>query len=252
VGGSTSSSQVRPDDNINIVVEVNPATSVFLGGAFAGVVRAGEIDDEVYIESCTNNNDQPTYYVRNIDLLINQNINFGNPDIIPWARAEAIFLHELGHAHLLEHAAVVFGSGQTQKLMYYTSAVFNYNITSADNNGATSVFEASQSLLSGGDCPSPIEASGCPNSVNDLSIQGQIVIRPNPFQSEFVLDVESPLPSNTSITVYSITGQVLFRKIFEQGEQIAVSGLDFIRSGIYIVKIQNQEGDWSGRIIKMQ
>lgn len=252
VGGSTPSSEVRPDDNINIVVEVDPATSVFLGGAFAGVVRAGEIDDEVYVESCTSPSDQPIYYVRNIDILINENTNFGNPDVIEWARAQAIFLHELGHAHLLEHAAVVFGSGQTQKLMYYTSAVFNYGITSADNNGAVSVFEASQVLLSGGDCPSPIEASGCPNSVNELSNQGQVVIAPNPFQSEFVLDVEPPFISNTIITVYSITGQVLFRKIFEQGEHIVVSGLDFLDSGIYIVKIQNQEGDWSGRIIKMQ
>lgn len=253
VGGSTSSSQVRPDDNINIVVEVNPATSAFLGGAFAGVVRAGSIAPQVdYVESCLNSTDQSVYFVRNIDILINENTNFGNPDIIEWARAQAIFLHELGHAHLLEHASVVFSSGQTQKLMYYTTSGFNYGITSADNNGAVSVFEASQALLSGGDCPSPIEASGCPNSVNELSNQVQVVIAPNPFQSEFVLDVELPFTSNTIIIVYSITGQVLFRKIFEQGGHIAVSGLDFLDSGIYIVKIQNQEGDWSGRIIKMQ
>ncbi|MDV7397052.1 T9SS type A sorting domain-containing protein, partial [Arthrospira platensis SPKY1] len=107
---------------------------------------------------------------------------------------------------------------------------------SADNNGAVSVFEASQALLSGGDCPSPIEASGCPNSVEELSDQKRISIAPNPFQSEFVLDVEPPFTSNTIITVYSITGQVLFRKIFEQGEHIAVSGLDFLDSGIYIIR----------------
>jgi hypothetical protein len=253
VGGSTSSVEVLPDDNINIVVEVDPQTNPFLAGAYAGVVRAGEVDQVEYVQSCTNSEDQAVYYVRNIDVLINKNINFGNPiPPLTWARFQSIFLHELGHAHLLEHAAVVFGSGQVQKLMYYTSDVFNYNITNADRNGAVSVFGASQALLSGGEsCPSPIEAFGCPNSVDDLSDRRYISIMPNPFDSEITLKSDIPLSSNTSITIYSVTGQLLYKNTFAQGEPFIVSGLGFLANGMYIVRMQSSLGDWSGKIIKM-
>jgi hypothetical protein len=246
VGGTMQGYEtVSPADNINLVVEVEPDND-FLNNGEAGAIVAGAVNDLQYAVPCNSNNGK-VYYTRNIDVVINNNTNFSNMDL---AVARRIFLHEFGHAHMLNHASRLFGSGNPQVLMYYTSGNGNNAPVNADINGAESVFAASAELLTG-DCPAPIDTRDCANATHDSKYADSVKIYPVPFSGMLVLESEVAFPSGAILFVSDVTGTVV--RNYPVGNQmyLKAEGFSSLPSGIYYLQIIGEKVHWASKTIKI-
>lgn len=236
--------EVDPADGINLVVEV--PSSELPSGADAAAVIAGEREPNgpTYEATC---NDDNTYYVRNIDIIINQSTNFDVFD----ASDQRIFLHEFGHAHMLNHAAKLFGAPGSQKLMYYTYD-FSGAITSADLNGANTVFAASAALLGGGgDCPDPIDTHACTNSTHESGMADRITISPVPFTDNLTIKSEHPLEKGATVSLYGTMGNRIIERQFNTYGAIHLDGLSSLPNGVYFLHVFNNGQYWSKKLIKI-
>ena len=170
-------------------------------------------------------------FVDNTDVLISDAVDSEDISLL-----SIVLLHEFGHAHMLEHAAVVFGSGQSQKLMYYIPTFDSGSIKPADLNGAVSVCGASNGILAGeNDCPAAIQANGCANAIRSRGLSGFRVV-PNPFISELQLIFAAHAGDNYSITVYSVAGAEIYSGTLSfnsRGE--ATLSLTDLRPGAYFL-----------------
>ncbi|GAB4252126.1 MAG: hypothetical protein Kow0027_16620 [Saprospiraceae bacterium] len=238
-------SQVDPTDGINLVVEI-PSSQLPSGAVGAAAVVAGTLDPPdgpTYHSTC---NGGKTYYVRNIDILINQSDVFDSFD----ASDQRIFLHEFGHAHMLNHAAKLFGAPGSQKLMYYTYD-FSGAITSADLNGANTVFAASAALLGGGgDCPDPIDTHACTNSTHENGLADRITVSPVPFTDGLTIQCEPPLGAGTTISLFGTMGNKVLERQFDPYGTIQLERLGSLPSGVYFLHISNDGQYWSKKLIK--
>lgn len=236
--------EVDPADGINHVVEV--PSSELPSGADAATVIAGEREPNgpTYEATC---NDDNTYYVRNIDIIINQSTNFDVFD----ASDQRIFLHEFGHAHMLNHAAKLFGAPGSQKLMYYTYD-FSGAITSADLNGANTVFAASAALLGGGgDCPDPIDTHACTNSTHESGMADRITVSPVPFSDGLTIKSEQRLGIEATVMLFGAMGnKVLERQFDVYGTTIQLEGLGSLPDGVYFLHVFDNGQYWSQKLIK--
>jgi hypothetical protein len=250
--GNASANSIDPGDQINLILEVDPENSPFISGSTeAGVIVFGQVaPNENFTTSCSSADQGEIYYVQNIDVVINENTNFSNMDL---GTSRRIFLHEFGHAHLLEHASRLFGSGDPQKLMYYTSGNQNNSITSADGNGAISVFPASLELLgsnSSDNCPNAVVMMGCPNKTEDIFDGSEIVLSPNPFDDNLLIDLNEIDNEDLVIEIFSLAGNSLLRRKVNSGQTVKLSNLDFLPSGMYLLHIHNSSFEWIGKIVK--
>ncbi|MBK8567960.1 MAG: T9SS type A sorting domain-containing protein [Saprospiraceae bacterium] len=227
-----------PTDGINLVVEV-PSSQ--LPSADAAAIVAGNTTPS-YQNVC--NNDK-TYYVQNIDIVIDQSSNFDPFD----ASDQRIFLHEFGHAHMLNHAAKLFGAPGSQKLIYYTYDASGA-ITSADLEGANTVFPASAALLTGGGCPDPIDTHPCTNATSESGLAGGIKISPIPFTDNLVIESELPLLKDATVALYGMTGGKILQRSFGEQATIRLNGLGMLPNGIYFLVLSSDGQSLSRKLIK--
>lgn len=252
INGNSTANSIASDDGINLVIEVDPASSPFIKeNTAAGVVVFGETSQgENFIESCNEPDDNVplAYYVRNIDVVINQNINFND---MPSQDRQQIFLHEFGHAHLLGHASRLFGTDPQNYLMFYSDG--GESIKPADFNGAFSVFAASSAILinnNSENCPNPIQAVGCPNNTDEVEMISDIIISPNPFNTKVMVEFSSSINKNLELKIFSITGALLIEKSVYVNQKVELTDLDMLNSGLYFLEIQSSTHTWNGKIIK--
>lgn len=227
-----------PTDGINLIVEI--PTSQLPSAAAAAAIVAGNTTPS-YQDVCNSNK---TYYVKNIDIVIDQGSNFDPFD----ASDQRIFLHEFGHAHMLNHAARLGTSG-AQKLMYYTYD-FSGAITSADLDGANTVFPTSAAILTGGGCPDPIDTHACTNAASEKGFTGGIKISPIPFSDDLIIESELLLPKDATVAVYGMTGSMIIQRSFGEQTTIQLNGLGSLPSGIYFLVISSDGQYWSKKLIK--
>jgi hypothetical protein len=242
---SVASTSVDPNDGINLIVEVNPNSGLLGANGEAAVLRFGLLGVS-YFGDCQSSNGK-AYYIKNIDVVINQNTNFSNMEL---AVARRIFLHEFGHAHMLEHASRLGTSG-AQKLMYYTGAN-NNAITSPDKNGALTVFGASAAVLTGCSGVSPIDILGCPTPTNEVAYQDAISVSPVPFNSELNLQSETEFPLHTKVLISTLTGAQVYGSEIGQGKQFMIKGLGHLPPGMYVLSVESEGWKWSTKIVKTQ
>ncbi|MBL4704933.1 MAG: T9SS type A sorting domain-containing protein [Flavobacteriales bacterium] len=88
----------------------------------------------------------------------------------------------------------------------------------------------------------------------DVSVEqpiGDVKVYPNPFQSEFTIDL-SKFSSDVQITVSDLLGKEIYRKHVTNKEFLIIELTQKdLRSGIYIVNLKSMEQSISKRIIKM-
>lgn len=166
----TSFSVQDPADLRNIIKAV-PESQV--PAAFAGVIRSG------YVKNCTSVNGL-SYYVDDIDILVNKDINWDAFNTLH----RNIFKHELGHAHLLEHASYL--SSNDEKIVHYSYAVFQ-SIKPEDRAGGLHVLAAAPAILNGCSGVDIVQQLACTNSVDDHALALGINVSPNPFTGDFSL-----------------------------------------------------------------
>lgn len=166
----TSFSVQDPADLRNIIKAV-PGSQV--PAAYAGVIRSG------YVKNCTSVNGL-SYYVDDIDILVNKDINWDAFNTLH----RNIFKHELGHAHLLEHASYL--SSNDEKIVHYSYAVFQ-SIKPEDRAGGLHVLAAAPAILNGCSGVDIVQQLACTNSVDDHALALGINVSPNPFTGDFSL-----------------------------------------------------------------
>jgi hypothetical protein len=151
---------------------------------------------------------------------------------------------------MLNHASRLFGSGNPQVLMYYTSGNGNNAPVNADINGAESVFAASAELLTG-DCPAPIDTRDCANATHDSKYADSVKIYPVPFSGMLVLESEVAFPSGAILFVSDVTGTVV--RNYPVGNQmyLKAEGFSSLPSGIYYLQIIGEKVHWASKTIKI-
>jgi hypothetical protein len=76
-----------------------------------------------------------------------------------------------------------------------------------------------------------------PQINNELN---NLIIYPNPTNGEFNIKLNSEIPLETEITIFSINGSKLFEKQFYQTNEIKINNLH-LEKGVYFVKIKTDE-----------
>ncbi len=191
--------------------------------------------------NCPPNGEQ--WYVKSIDIIFNKDTNwyFGNGTIQNnQYDFESVALHELGHAHLLDH---VIAPGQ---LMHFRRNSGAESITrSIDANsleGAKDVYERSTTnqicttssavnLMTGftGDCTL---------SLVDKGASG-IKVFPNPARQEVFIE-SSILERLTSVALYDLRGRRVLTEDFKAYSDSNVKRIDVrhITSGVYLMMLR--------------
>jgi hypothetical protein len=246
-GGAASGPNIDPNDNENVVISVDPdgpmGAFVGNGSALASVVRKG-VGGVEYVDECG----MPSvYYIKNIDVVINEDAGFDNMSL---SDARNVLLHEFGHAHNMEHAALT--TFATQQLMFYAPTT-NVEFTSADKAGAQSVFAASTNLLNNCTNLNGIDMGNCSNATEDKEIEQSIEVTPIPFFDILNIDFKKSLPSDTYLNIYSSMGGLVKRVEVSGKTQIKLDNLLYLylTSGLYLIEIRGATFHWAQKAIKI-
>jgi hypothetical protein len=215
----TSFSALDPADKRNIIKAV-PSNQV--PTAYAGVLSGG-----AYIKSCNSANGG-AYFVDDIDIVVNQSVNWDAFD--PTHRI--IFKHELGHAHLLQHAAYL-GVGVNEKIVYYSYAPF-VSIRSEDVAGGLHVLSNSPIILTGCSGVDVIQQMACTNATNEFVVDTNFEIVPNPFKGDFkIISKEVKVQDSCPFKIFDSTGNDVANGSLEINS--TVKALRGKSTGLYLI-----------------
>lgn len=82
-----------------------------------------------------------------------------------------------------------------------------------------------------------------PTFKNDISVS----VYPNPFQDKITISLENE-SSNAKVKLVDITGKQLYNNSFS-GNSIEINNLESLNSGIYFLKIEDQNGSFTTKKI---
>jgi hypothetical protein len=75
-------------------------------------------------------------------------------------------------------------------------------------------------------------------SVNEISLNNEFNIYPNPCTSQSIFQFAQPLNAQTELRVYSIKGDIVFSDVLEQGTQEYTFYKNNLTPAIYVVTIK--------------
>ena len=223
---AASNVEINANDNINIITY----SSDLSADALAGLVISGHYNSDN--NECATN----TVSMKDLDVKVKED------STATFHRFKSIFLHELGHAHLLNHSRhPIDNNWDAEYLMYYslfppekTSA-----IRQADKDGALNVFLRS-SL-----CTNGIGQGSCESSSTDiLSETKKLYAYPNPTSNLIYLE---PINSNDIVSLISPLGQIIFRGRLND-QTLDLSNLS---PGLYFLTLENKGMISVQKIIKL-
>jgi len=86
---------------------------------------------------------------------------------------------------------------------------------------------------------------------NTVLSENSINIYPNPAENETNLEISLPNPSEVTVTLYHISGQILAKKDYGilNGDQILTIPLYKLNSGVYLVEIKTNQGSRFEKIV---
>ncbi|HHG85334.1 MAG TPA: T9SS type A sorting domain-containing protein [Bacteroidetes bacterium] len=227
---------------------------IFWGGSPADTALAHtHLGGERY-QGCLNSNGDQNYYINDVDIEINafNAWHFDcNSDTIPAGTYDLFYvlLHELAHAHMLDHAL------PDGKLMHPTLGVGERTgVAVEDKNGGLDVMGYGATNLNG-DCPEFNDTGfppGCTNATDEAGklAHPNIEVYPNPFNGR--LTVETNLGGQAySIRVFDQLGRVLAQKDKIKENKVVLEELGkTLAAGMYVLQIYWEEGIASKIIIK--
>ena len=226
IGDDISNKEIAVD-NFNIIKYSEDLPSE----ALAGVVIGGHYNE-------ANNECAPnTVSMIDLDVKVKYNANAS------FDQYKNIFLHELGHAHLLNHARhpSTITNWNTQYLMYYT--LFPPEefpaIRQADKDGALNVF--TRSAL----CTNGIGQGSCEtNSTDNITNANRLYAYPSPTTNRIYLE---PINSNDIVSLINPLGQIIFRRKAPDN----FLDVSHLLPGIYILSVENNGMIYVQKIIKL-
>ncbi|MCB9185203.1 MAG: T9SS type A sorting domain-containing protein [Flavobacteriales bacterium] len=185
-----------------------------------------------------------------VDILLNADINWWTGSGQPTSDhfdMETSILHELGHAHLLQH------NNNEASPMYFqlTSGAMRRDLhVQTDIEGGGFVAQQSASAQTCGDEPHQLyDFSMCNLSlINGLEEQEEthLNVYPNPFQNEFTISRDWDGQAN--YVVFDALGRTILSGMLT-ATQTVISTSDF-SSGVYLLEVRNGSDHYTQRLIK--
>jgi len=233
--------QASPTDNFNTITLESISNDS----------PAAMLIGNVYLKECIN----PTTgriepYMKGIDFKI-------NPDVDDPQRLKNNMLHELGHAHMINHSKDLNADESNNYLMFYSQTFVDVaTIKNNDGIGANEIFEASERILlggiaqGGGACAEPIGKGICnTSSTYDLKVENQFQLVPNPTDGSFLVDF-----TNESINFYkweirTINGTLALQKEQASSNQITID--TNLPAGVYIFSLFTKTGVISKKFVAL-
>ncbi len=180
-----------------------------------------------------------------------------------------VFLHELGHAHMLNHAFKDALEPDDGPLMHPTSTI-NF-VDDVDITGALRVFDNSAVIIYGADGTSsppnndctisgnsvgvdPIQQSSSCGTINttkeNLLLNLDIKLSPNPTSSRVQIQSPPDLFIQT-VQIWSTSGHLMFvDKLIDNTSSVSLD-TEKLNSGIYLLKIFTQKGVAFQKLVKI-
>jgi hypothetical protein len=199
------------------------------------------------------------HYVRDIDIAFkddNSLFFYTLTGPIPLNRYDfyATLLHELGHAHMLDHAIP-----SSEKIMYpfvSTGDADRRTILADDITGGKAVIASSQNFLGSGlGCPEPINTNACgPTKTVEVKEGYTFEVYPNPFQENITVGLRLSEPQEVSLSIHDQYGRLVsFKGLghLTSGESVfEIEMQDSLPAGFYIVQLRGEKGIKSTKILK--
>lgn len=239
-----------PNDNINIIIE-EPVTTE---NGDASLLFTGRTD-------LCKSGQQEGYYITDMDIIIAPSwTGIAFPTDADKINMRNILKHELGHAHMINHAVIpgVF-QPYDQSIVYWSftatsSGGINVTIKLDDVTGANQVFPNSQQILAPS-CGLPIQkssacgASCSGTSTSDSSIDEQILVFPNPTDGRMLIQsLNVDFESEGVFKIIDETGKVYFSQIILANTKTVELDVD-LPAGIYFLQYQSKNGLFTKKII---
>lgn len=185
-----------------------------------------------------------------IDILFNRDINWWTGEGLPMPNhydLETSILHELGHAHLLQH------NNDLESPMYFqlTTGSMRRNLYAPSIDGGNYV--SYQSAQAGTTCSEELhqlyDFNQCDlsviNGVED-AVEKPLSVYPNPFKDQFT--VSGNWNTGTTYTVIDATGRLVLQGVLNGTQEVLdASDLD---AGIYMMYIGNGAERQTVRLLK--
>ena len=186
-----------------------------------------------------------------IDVLLNADINWWAQEAQPESNSfdlETSILHELGHAHLLQH------NNNEASPMYFqlTAGAIRRDLDQmTDIAGGEFVADeaASASHTCGDEQHSTFDHSYCNLSVINAieeTEESTLSVFPNPFENEFT--VSGSTDRNAEYLLFDATGRIIDSGILSSNQTIVATS-DFPR-GIYLLQVENDSERFTQRLVK--
>jgi hypothetical protein len=232
------------NDNSNVI-----ALGTFVDNDFkARTYKAGII-------ICSNSNNNEVWVITDLDIRLNSTSSWffdeNNPVPIGQEDFLAVILHEIGHAHLLDHVLISDAQGNTPVMYPFGANHNNRVLQSEDITGGDEVMNYNGSAnLSGNSC-TPLnftnmissQPDDCTNNTNYItSILTSLNIYPNPvIDNSFYVEYDLMKYSNVRLYIYNVLGQSVFQE--NMGEQLIGSYkkeivTDNFSNGFYFVSLE--------------
>ena len=192
------------------------------------------------------NNDNGGFIMTDIDVVVEPNFANGNDEV----RAKRVFTHELGHAHMLNHA-FCFGFACSGPLMHPQG---ESGIKDVDIDGGNKIYDDSQEIVNN-DCflgnvqvlnTQPIQAGSCGQIVATKELPNySISILPNPTaESVFIEGISERI----DFKLVNTTGQIL--QTGKRSDNFTIP-LSPYPQGAYWLNIANKTENIYFKIIKL-
>jgi hypothetical protein len=238
-------------DNINIIIEESVTTENG-GAALLFTMRTNLCSD----------GQEEGHYMTDMDIIIDPSwTGMGFPEPEDKINMQNKLKHELGHAHMINHAVIpgVF-QPYNQSIVYWSftatsSGGNNVTIKPGDITGANQVFPNSQKVLSES-CGIPIKPSSqcggnCSgaSSVWDSEIENNVLVFPNPTDGKmFIQSLDVDFESGGVFKIIDETGKVHFSKSISANTKTIEIDIN-LSSGIYFLHYQGKNGLFTKKII---
>ncbi|MCF8464807.1 MAG: T9SS type A sorting domain-containing protein [Flavobacteriales bacterium] len=185
-----------------------------------------------------------------VDILLNRDIDWWIGDVAPTGNLydlETAILHEIGHAHLLQH------NNNLSSPMYFqlTEGAMRRDLYSPSIDGgnyvSTQAVEAPTTC--GNESHQYFDFSTCNlsliNAVDD-KIKNEILVFPNPFQDQITIAGE--WKSGSLFSIFDAAGRMVLNGILNSNNQtISTSQLS---KGVYVLEVRDEAKSHIQRLIK--
>lgn len=245
-------------DGINSVVMM-PGSTFSSQAALAAVVITG------HFTQCGGGGNF-TFYLNDVDMKVNEDAY--DPFEANWQQKWSnAMLHELGHAHLLNHSKNPSIPSAEEYLMIADQGPFGsvfMPIQDDDATGANTVFASSAVLLGIAGCegidpiiPHPTGNCGGIDAVGEEVVNASILsVSPSPFLGHALnLEFYSKNQGEFDVTIFNQFGEIFYR---EKGLQVAsgensiqLTNVEIDVSGIYFISLSNGVIILTSKIIKL-